>query len=278
VHPNVTDRGQRRLSPSRRARRGLRSGALVVTLALGATGCDTHGLTHLGFPDPATVNAKQVLTLWQGSWIAAFAVGAVVWGLIIWSAIFHRKRSEELPTQTRYNLPVEILYTVVPLIMVGVLFYFTARDESNLTSLSEKPDHVVNVVGRQWSWTFNYLDVNAAVAGSPDDLPTLVLPRGQSVRFKLTSPDVIHSFWVPAFLFKMDVIPGRENQFQVTPSKLGTFKGKCAELCGVDHSRMLFTVKVVSPQQYRQYLQRLKAKGPVVTAADAPAVSTGSAQ
>jgi cytochrome c oxidase subunit 2 len=212
-------------------------------------------------PDPATVNAERILALWQGSWAAALATGAIVWGLIIWSVIFHRKRSDELPVQTRYNVPIEVLYTVVPFIIIAVLFYFTARDETKILELSENPDNTINVVGRQWSWTFNYLDESVWDAGTPADPPTLVLPEGESVRFELTSPDVIHSFWVPAFLFKMDVVPGRVNVFEITPSKQGRFVGKCAELCGVDHSRMLFNVEVVSSDAYDEHIERLKDAG-----------------
>jgi cytochrome c oxidase subunit 2 len=91
--------------------------------------------------------------------------------------------------------------------------------------------------------------------------PTLWLPKGKTVRFVLTSRDVIHSFWVVPFLMKMDVIPGHTNVFQVTPNKEGTFLGKCAELCGVDHSRMLFNVKIVSPERYEQHLKDLAKKG-----------------
>lgn len=91
--------------------------------------------------------------------------------------------------------------------------------------------------------------------------PTLWLPEGKRVRFVLTSRDVIHSFWVVPFLMKQDVIPGHTNAFEVTPNREGTFLGKCAELCGVDHSRMLFNVKVVSPERYEQHLKDLAKKG-----------------
>jgi cytochrome c oxidase subunit 2 len=199
-------------------------------------------------------------------------------------------------------MPIEALYTVVPLIIVSVLFYFTARDESKLLSLSAKPTHTINVIGFQWSWGFNYvedIDGDAATPkkgevpkelsaipdrftkdfpagaegvyqkGVPGDRnpdtnnpgPTLVLPKGEKVRFILSSNDVIHSFWVVPFLFKQDVIPGHTNVFEVVPTQEGTFKGKCAELCGVDHSRMLFNVKVVSPEKYRAYLKELAEKG-----------------
>jgi cytochrome c oxidase subunit 2 len=128
----------------------------------------------------------------------------------------------------------------------------------------------VTVVGQQWSWTFNYdkdpaLDgkTTVFVSGTPATRPTLVLPVNKSVEIKLRSPDVNHSFWVPAFLFKMDVIPGRDNHFAFTPTRTGTFVGRCAELCGTYHNRMLFTVKIVSPATYKTYLQGLQAKGSI---------------
>lgn len=276
VHPNVMNRATLARPPRQRARRVVAYSLVALTLALASMGCTSEQLPRLGFPTPATDQAERIMSLWQGSWVAAFAVGAVVWGLIVWSVIFHRRRSDALPIQTRYNVPVEMLYTVVPFIMVAVFFYFTARDETELLKLSEKPDHRIEVVGRQWSWTFGYADEGVSVAGSPGHPPTLVLPRGETVQFTLTSPDVIHSFWVPSFLFKLDVIPGRENRFEITPTKEGTYMGKCAELCGVDHSRMLFEVAVVSPAEYRRYVDELKTRGDVVTSQHAPAVSTGS--
>jgi len=276
--------------------------ALTAGLVLAtATGCTWEDFPRLGMPTPTTEEAPIVLSLWQGSWAAALAVGVLVWGLILWSAIFHRRSRTkvEIPPQTRYNVPIEALYTVVPIIIVSVLFYFTARDESKLLSMDKKPDVTVNVVGFQWSWCFNYIenvegstgDAKTAkeldaipdrykkdfpaeaggvyTCGTPGERnpqtgnpgPTLWLPEGKTVRFVLTSRDVIHSFWVVPFLMKQDVIPGHPNAFQVTPNRQGTFLGKCAELCGVDHSRMLFNVKVVSPERYEQHLKELAEKG-----------------
>ena len=97
--------------------------------------------------------------------------------------------------------------------------------------------------------------------GTTADRPTLYLPVNETVEFQLRSPDVIHSFWVPAFLFKMDVIPGRDNHFSLTPTREGTFKGRCAELCGTYHSRMLFNVKIVGEDEYATYLQGLQKAG-----------------
>lgn len=247
--------------------RALRRASTVVALgstAMVLAGCASEDLPRLGLPDPATEQGHRILSLWQGSWIAALAVGALVWGLIIWSIIFHRRRSEaDVPVQTQYNVPLEVLYTVIPLMMVLVLFFYTARDEAKLTSLSEPAEHTVSVVGYKWSWTFNYVEEGTYDVGTNADLPVLYLPVGESVRFKLTSPDVIHSFWIIPFLMKMDVIPGRTNEFQVTPTQLGAFKGKCAELCGVNHSRMLFEVKVVTPEEFAQHQVDLRAHGQV---------------
>ncbi|MFF7329161.1 cytochrome c oxidase subunit II [Streptomyces sp. NPDC090306] len=288
-------------TPRRPLRRKLLQ-ALTAGLVLAtATGCSYKDFPRLGMPTPTTEEAPRILSLWQGSWAAALAVGVLVWGLILWSAFFHRRsRSKvEVPPQTRYNMPIEALYTVVPLIIVSVLFYFTARDESKLLDESKKPDVTINVVGFQWSWGFNYVENVDGVSGDaktdenlaaiPDRFkndfpanaggvydvgtpatrnpqtnnpgPTLWLPKGETVRFVLTSRDVIHSFWVVPFLMKQDVIPGHTNSFQVTPNKEGTFLGKCAELCGVDHSRMLFNVKVVSPEAYQKHLKDLAKKG-----------------
>ncbi|MFI5617343.1 cytochrome c oxidase subunit II [Streptomyces sp. NPDC051567] len=310
--------------PRRPMRRKLLQALTAGVVLATATGCSYtwKDFPRLGMPTPVTEEAPRILSLWQGSWAAALITGVLVWGLIMWSVIFHRRSRTkiEVPPQTRYNMPIEALYTVVPLIIVSVLFYFTARDESKLLALSAKPAHTINVVGFQWSWVFNYVEnvdgdvstpkprllpvpegaegeaakprttqVPKELASIPDRFlkdfpagaegvytkgvpgdrnpdkgwpgPTLYLPKGEKVRFILSSNDTIHSFWVVPFLFKQDVIPGHTNVFEVTPTQEGTFMGKCAELCGVDHSRMLFNVKVVSPEKYRAHLKELAEKG-----------------
>jgi cytochrome c oxidase subunit 2 len=257
-------------SPNRRRFAGLTGIAVVSVLLLsGCSGALSRGL----LPKGVTENSKRVTDLWNGSWVAALAVGVLVWGLTIWCVVAYRRRKDdpEFPEQLRYNVPIEILYTVVPLFMIGVLFYFTARDEQALLSTSAKPDLVVNVVGKQWSWDFNYATqqvyeagTQAELTGKPlkqSELPTLYLPVGKRVEFVLTSRDVIHSFWVPAFLQKLDMIPGRVNKFQVVPTTEGTFAGKCAVLCGAYHSAMLFQVKVVSQADFDAHIQALQAAG-----------------
>jgi len=257
---------------------------LAVTLVfLSACSAETERqFRSLAMPEPATEQAPAIYDLWRYAWVAAIAVGIVTWGLIAWVVIRYRRRSnDEVPVQTRYNLPLEIFYTVAPIMMVIVFFYWTLTVQNEVLD-EEQPDRTLEVVGQQWSWTFNYpytgddADPDSYVyySGTASDIPTLVLPEGERIQFNLQSPDVIHGFWVPGFLMKMDVIPGRTNSFQVTPNMEGTFKGKCTEFCGVSHSRMLFNVDVVSPEEYEAYLDDLAEAGnesaePVTGGADA---------
>ena len=144
-------------------------------------------------------------------------------------------------------MPLEILYTVVPLIMILGLFWFTARDQSEILERQHRPGADRRASSASTGTGASTTSTRApTTVGTPNQPAELDLPVDERIRFELTSPDVIHSFWVPAFLFKMDVIPGKTNDFELTPDKVGTFAGKCAELCGVDHSRMLFNVQVVS--------------------------------
>jgi cytochrome c oxidase subunit II len=252
-----------------RRRRRIVSAVGLVLLMLALSGCSQSPWMRLGWPQPATQQGKVMLTLWQGSWIAAIAVGAVVWGLILWACIFHRKRSDDLPAQVRYNLPIEIVYTVIPFILVAVLFYFTARDENYVDTVSAHPQVTVNVTGFQWSWEFAYpqYKVPGSAAGDvvltgqpyPGPLPTLVIPEDETVKFTLNSTDVVHSFWVPVFLFKRDVIPDHTNYFQIKATRTGTFIGRCTELCGIYHSLMLFHVKIVTPAQFQTYMAHEQA-------------------
>jgi cytochrome c oxidase subunit II len=250
--------------PHARPRRWVPRAVMLVGVLAATAGCKSTTFTRLGMPVPVTQQGKMVVSLWQGSWIAALAVGFLVWGAILWAVIFHRKRTDQPPRQVRYNLPIEILYTVVPFIMVGVLFFFTARDENYEDKLPAHPDVVVNVIGYQWSWQFQYPQYKVptsplgVVAENgepwPGRLPVLEIPTNETVRFNLTSTDVVHSFWIVPFEFKRDVIPGHPNHFEVTPIRTGTFIGHCTELCGIYHSRMLFTVKIVTAAQFHQWV------------------------
>jgi cytochrome c oxidase subunit 2 len=239
-------------------------------------GCDAQDVGRpfggFGWPDKTpTPQSSQMYEMWIWSVVAALAVGFFVWGLIFWCVIAYRKRAgvTELPTQTRFNLPIEVLYTVLPFLVIAVLFYYTAVIQTNVNKLSANPDVTVEVVAFKWNWQFNYrtgpdTDANASTVatttGASDYVPVLVVPTGKTIRIEETSKDVIHSFWVPDMLFKRDVFPGNvRNVFQVTIDQEGSYVGRCAELCGTYHSMMNFELRAVSPEKYEQFLAAKKA-------------------
>ncbi|GIF78944.1 cytochrome c oxidase subunit II [Catellatospora bangladeshensis] len=240
----------------------------AVTLLAGCNVGDAFG--GFGWPKGGiTEQSERMYDLWVGSVVAALAVGVFVWGLIFWCiAAYRRKRGDvDLPTQTRFNLPIEILYTVLPFLVISVLFYYTAIIQTDVDRLSKNPDATVEVVAFKWNWQFNYLaspEPDAErVESTPGDsnyIPIVVVPVGQTVRFVEHSADVIHSFWVPELLFKRDVFPGNVvNQFEVTVTQPGAYVGRCAELCGTYHSMMNFELRAVTPEKYQQFVAALKA-------------------
>ncbi|AND16285.1 cytochrome c oxidase subunit II [Rathayibacter tritici] len=251
------------------------AGALALVLA----GCTQEQLQGWLPTEPGTTNhVDRVIGLWVTSWIVLLAVGVVTWGLTIWAVVVYRRRKGQtgLPVQLRYNMPIEIFYTIVPLILVIGFFAFTARDQAAIEEPYDDPDETIQVYGKQWAWDFNYVDENVYSAGIQgqyqegadpagslveSEVPTLYLPVGKKIKIQLDSRDVIHSFWIAEFLYKKDMIPGKTNYMYVTPLKEGTQSGRCAEFCGEYHSAMLFNVKVVSQAEYDDYIQSLRDAG-----------------
>ncbi len=235
----------------------------VVTL----TGCEmpNNEFWRFGWPDGITDRSEYMRELWTGSVIAALVVGVLVWGLILYSVVRHRKRGDELPKQTAYNLPLEIVYTILPFLIIAALFFYTVVVQNRVMERSDEPDETIAVNAFKWNWQFVYpettgedgLPVNTV--GSSSEIPILVVPTDRSIRFEVASADVIHSFWVPEFLFKLDVIPGnengRDNVFEVTVQEEGAYVGRCAELCGTYHAYMNFEVRAVSGEDYDAYLE-----------------------
>lgn len=269
--------------PVRRTVRVALLGVAMLVLA-GCSEADAHQIRNLAMPDRATAQGPYTYELWKWAWVAAMVTGVIVWGLIFYVVVKFRRRSDdEIPRQTRYNLPLEVFYTIAPVLMCVVFFFHTVRVQDEIIKLEPDPDLTVEVMGQQWTWTFNHgigdQDTDASgdgdyayeeyvyTSGTGRDIPTLVLPVDQTIQFNLHSPDVVHDFGVPSFLVKMDVIPGRVNKLQVTPTVEGTYAGKCYELCGVSHSRMLFNVEVVSQAEYDAYLADLAEAG---NTADSP--------
>lgn len=287
-------------------------GALAVTVS----GCSWSEALGIGWPEGITPEAHLNRELWIGAVIASLAVGVIVWGLIFWSAVFHRKKNTdtELPRQFGYNMPLELVLTVIPFLIISVLFYFTVVVQEKMLQIAKDPEVVIDITSFQWNWKFGYQRVNfkdgtltydgadperkramvskpegkdkyceelvgpvrglntedrtylnfdkVETLGTSTEIPVLVLPSGKRIEFQMASADVIHAFWVPEFLFKRDVMPNpvannSVNVFQIEEiTKTGAFVGHCAEMCGTYHSMMNFEVRVVTPNDFKAYLQQ----------------------
>jgi cytochrome c oxidase subunit II len=301
---------------SSRRFRPLAVAATLGVLAVTLSGCSWSQVLGMGWPEGITPQAHLNRELWIGAVIASLVVGVIVWGLIFWSAAFHRKKvtDTELPRQFGYNMPLELVLTVTPFLIISVLFYFTVVVQEKMLHLAKDPEVVIDVTSFQWNWKFGYQRVNfkdrtltydgadaarkkamvskpegkdkhgeelvgpvrglntedrtylnfdkVETLGTSTEIPVLVLPAGKRIEFQLNSADVVHTFWVPEFLFKRDVIPNAQannsiNVFQVEEiAKTGAFVGHCAEFCGTYHSMMNFEVRVVPANAFKAYLQQ----------------------
>ncbi|QBE47606.1 cytochrome c oxidase subunit II [Leucobacter triazinivorans] len=249
---------------------------VVLSTALLLAGCtpeQQRGFLPEG-SEGATNHTDGITGLWVTSWIVLLAVGVITWGLIIWATIAYRRRKGQtgLPVQMRYNMPIETFFTVVPVILVLGFFAFTAQEQSKIEQRYEAPENVVEVIGKRWAWDFNYVNDDVYFQGvqvqtddegeaTDDTMPVLYLPVDKTTELRLETRDVIHSFWVVEYLYKKDMIPGQTNYMSFTPTKTGTFMGKCAELCGEYHSMMLFQMKVVEQDEYDAYIESLRDAG-----------------
>ena len=258
-------------------------------LAVGSlllSGCSFADLPRFGWPEGITPQAQRMQYFWSSAFIAALCVGVLVWGLMFWAFIvYHKRKSGPLyPKQTKENLPLELVYTFVPFLMVGVLFYFTVTTENFALEEQPNPDVTVEVTAFKWNWDFGYPGTTVPgggevhTIGNSEEVPILVLPANKLVQYNLRSKDVIHSFWTIDFLFKRDVFPYPEqnqsvNHFQNTIEQTGAFVGRCAELCGTYHSAMNFEVRAVPENVYNAYLDLRQTVNPATgqpfSAADA---------
>ena len=240
-------------------------GALTVPFL---AGCSVEEAIRFGWPEGVTPEATQMRHLWTWSAIAALVVGVVTWGAMFWAVAFHRKKKGDdgsVPRQTQYNLPIEIVFTVIPTVIVAVLFGFTVAVQQYVDK-DVPADMKVDVTGFQWNWAFSYPDESTPdgkpveTIGTAQTIPLLVLPTNTSIEFTIASNDVIHSFYVPEFLFKRDVFPMPEkndtdNVFVIDRiEQEGAFVGRCAELCGTYHASMNFEVRALNPQLYARYM------------------------
>ena len=256
-------------SRPRRGRRALGLAVTVVAVAVLTSGCSVDEVLRFGWPVGVTPEAAEMRTLWTWAAVAALVVGAIVWGLTAWTVAFHRRKAGEsdLPRQFQYNLPLELVLTVVPLIIVAVLFYFTVVVQNTVDRAATGDELKVDVVGFQWNWEFSYPEsrqpngLPIATVGTSSAVPILVLPTDRPIAFTQHSEDVIHSFWVPEFLFKRDVFPDPEKNDQKNTwviekiERPGAFVGRCAEFCGSYHSQMNFEVRALPPTLFDRFMQ-----------------------
>ncbi len=229
-----------------------RLGIVAAALAsLLLAGCQ---VPSFGANKGVTTQSHKVYSLWQGFMVIGLIVGGFTLLLIIYAALAYRKRSDAIPRQTQYNTKVEIIYTVIPTIIVGFLFYFTIHIESPETAVVTHPYATVNVAAFQWGWRFAYPGTQVTVIGQTTANPELVIPVGKTVRINLTSDDVVHGFYVKQFNFSRYAQPGVLNQFDFNVTTPGEWQSQCTQLCGLYHSLMYFRVKAVMPSVYQQCL------------------------
>jgi len=234
----------------KRRRRGLAVAGAVGGAVL-LTGCQLP--TFGGFKG-ATSQGRSTFHLWQGFFITALIVAVFVFALLLWAVFRYRRRSEAMPAQTQYHTLTEIVYTVVPILIVIGLFIATVVVENQVTAVESHPYASVDVYAFQWGWEFKYPN-GVRIIGQTTAAPTMVVPTGETVRVTLRSLDVLHGFYVPAFNFSRYASPGYYTQFDLNVLHNGVYRGQCSQLCGLYHSIMFFNVRSVAPQTYQSWLR-----------------------
>lgn len=234
----------------------------VTAIVLAAAGITPERAWDSFFPPaPVTREGVAIKELYDIVFYIAAVIFFVVEGLIVWTVIRYRRKpgDNELPPQTHGNNLVEVIWTAIPLVIVLVLFVMSWQ---TLNAIEERPDSEVRVtaVAAQYQWTFEYHDADGNTAFT-QIIPQgqgegMTIPVGEPVHVQLRAVDVIHAFYVPQFLFKRDVVPGRINDFTFTAEEVGTYRGQCAELCGAFHGSMIFEVRVVPRAEYDEWFQR----------------------
>ena len=269
---------------------GVGAAIIIVSLLLLAFGVDVLKIgdtfvTGLFPPIAVTSQGAQIRELYTVIFLIAVAIFIVVEGLIIWSVIRYRRKpgDDTLPPQTHGNNVAEFVWTVVPTLIVIFMFIVSWQTLNAVdTNAADANTTKIRAVAAQFQWQFDYLDQNDKVLYT-EFIPLvsggggMMVPAGRTVQLSLVSKDVIHAFYVPQFLFKRDVVPGRTNQFDFTVDAADagqTFRGQCAELCGIGHSIMLFEVKALTPQDFDTWLA---GKAAQAAATPAPAPSGGGA-
>jgi cytochrome c oxidase subunit II len=255
-------------SPKRPRRRLAVAGVLITAFLL--TGCT---IPDFGEYKGSTTQGRTEFHLWQGFFLAGIVVGGFVLLLILWAIFRYRRRSDEMPTQTQYHTLTEIIYTVVPIVIVVVLFVFTVLAENKVDATPKPTDSGANVrvFAFQWGWEFEYSGGAGSgcanptsskaiqshcvkIIGETTEAPTMMVPAGTETAIDLSSLDVLHGFYVPQFNFSRYASPGYDTYFDFDVMHPGVYRGQCTQLCGLYHSLMFFNVKAVSRSAFDAWL------------------------
>ena len=258
--------------------------AVGAPLVLG--GCNFY--PTYGASRGVTTQGQDTFKLYSGMMTTGIIVGGLVGLLILFTIVRYRRRSDEMPKQFHESIPIEIVYTGVPILIVAVLFLFTVLTENKVdatvpvnatVSSTGTPVLDVKVTAFQWGWRFDYPRNNVTVSGEvtngPDDHgPQMVLPMGERVQITLVSNDVIHGFYVRDFNFSRYALPGVVNVFDLDLVRTGTFPGQCTQICGLYHSEMLFSVRSVTPDAFQSWVSSEVANGHTLQRTPEPAANT----
>jgi cytochrome c oxidase subunit 2 len=238
--------------------------AMVAALLLG-------GCSRLEMYQPVTEQGRDIHDLYNILLVAAAIVFVLVEGAIVFAVFRYRRRDDQLPPQFHGNNLLEVAWTVAPFLLVAVLFALGWVALNRIQARADNPRVVLNVQGFQWQWSFTYQDEKVEVEPGkpPEDLTIkgtiakpadIYLPVNQTIEVNTEARDVIHSFYVREFLFKMDAFPGHTNTFPLTITKPGVYHGQCTEYCGLAHQAMRFTIHAVPMGEYRAWLVEAKRR------------------
>src|SRR5919197_2339446 len=232
------------------ARRSAATAALLGS-ALLLAGCAQQG---------ASTQGQDIHDLYVRIAILAAPVFVAVEAYLLWCVVRYRKLDEQAAPQGAGSGRILGVFFAIPTVIIAVLFPFGEQTLSLVQHREKEPGVVINVDAFQWEWTFFYVNEGLVESGKTLVKPAVVeVPVDQTIHIHLESRDVVHEFFVPAMLFMRNAIPGYPNDFDFTPTRLGTYPGQCAEFCGLWHSKMTFVLKVVPPPDYAAWVQSEKA-------------------
>ncbi|MEO6397057.1 MAG: cytochrome c oxidase subunit II [Tepidiformaceae bacterium] len=266
--------------PNTGMRRSTRRAIVLVSIALLALAAVATASAEAGQPSGITDEARDMHGLYLFTLSLSAIVFVLVEGALIYCLLKFRKKNDDLPVQIHGSNIVEFIWTGIPVVIVIALFSYSFVVLRNVEHKENPANLTVNVTGFQFQWQFTYCQNDLgkganspakaredkyqgpcaseadefSITGTAKDEPTVVIPVDEPVEFRLKSNDVIHSFYVRDFLYKLDVIPGRDNKFTVTARETGTFTGQCAELCGLNHALMRFNIDVKSRTDFDTWL------------------------